>query len=98
MLKMKGKTHGKDFSEQVFVIQLCLCFFEIEIVCFLRILGSLEGTVASEGGNRTSRQISYSSAKCTTNTFMGVREASLGGQMKDNSSSVDMVFICHYFS
>ncbi|XP_057778359.1 uncharacterized protein LOC130997117 [Salvia miltiorrhiza] len=50
----------------------------------------LEGTVASEGGNNTSRQTNHSSENCTTNAFKSVRELSLGGGMRSNSSSVDM--------
>ncbi|KAH6806192.1 hypothetical protein C2S51_031023 [Perilla frutescens var. frutescens] len=50
----------------------------------------LDGTVASEGGNNTSRHINNSSEKCTTNTFKSVRELSLGGEMFCASSSVDM--------
>lgn len=66
--------------------------FVTENVYFLHILESLEGTVASEDGNNTSREINHSSEKSTTNTFKSVRELSLGGGMIYNSSSVDMVF------
>ncbi|KAG6430682.1 hypothetical protein SASPL_108754 [Salvia splendens] len=50
----------------------------------------LEGTVASEDGNDTSRQINNSSDKCITNTFKSVRDLSFGGGMIYNSTLVDM--------
>ncbi|XP_047977157.1 protein downstream neighbor of Son [Salvia hispanica] len=51
----------------------------------------LEGTVASEGDNDTSRQINNNSCEnSTANTFKSVRELSLRGGMIYNSSSVDM--------
>ncbi|KAG6427570.1 hypothetical protein SASPL_111816 [Salvia splendens] len=51
----------------------------------------LEGTVASEDGNDTSRQINNSSDKCITNTFKSVRDLSFGGGMIYNSTLVDMI-------
>ncbi|XP_042053497.1 protein downstream neighbor of Son-like [Salvia splendens] len=51
----------------------------------------LEGTVASEGDNDTSRQINNNSCEnSTANAFKSVRELSLRGGMIHNSSSVDM--------
>ncbi|XP_047961431.1 uncharacterized protein LOC125206186 [Salvia hispanica] len=56
---------------------------EVQNSCF-------EGTVASEDGNDTSRQINNSSDKCVTNTFKSVRDLSFGGGMIYNSTLVDM--------
>lgn len=90
---IKRKTRGTYDYECVFLIHLYICLSNLDYLCyFFASDWSQDDAVTSKDGKN---QTDNSSETCTTSTFKSVRELSLGGEMLNNSSSVDMVFSCY---